>query len=84
MAVEVIPSSLFQPDVTLTYKGTPIVELDATGTKIIKTAGKYCESDIELIYIKRSIRTKTTGLFYADNFFTENPMGGIVAVESST
>lgn len=84
MAVEVIPGSLFQPDVTLTYKGTPIVELDATGTKIIKTAGKYCESDIELIYIKRSIRTKAIGLFYSDIFFTENPIGGIVTVESPT
>lgn len=39
-------------DVTLTYKGQTILELSATGTKTIKTAGKYCESDIGLAYVK--------------------------------
>lgn len=39
-------------DVTLTYKGNIIAELSATGNKTLKTAGKYCEADIELAYVK--------------------------------
>lgn len=39
-------------DVTLTYKGRNILELSASGNKTIKTAGKYCESDINLAYVK--------------------------------
>ena len=39
-------------DVTLTYKGETIVELDASGSKTLKTAGKFCEADIELEYVK--------------------------------
>lgn len=32
-------------DVTLTYKGNTIVDLNTTRNKIIKTAGKYCEDE---------------------------------------
>lgn len=39
-------------DVTLTYKGQNILELSASGNKTIKTAGKYCEDDIGLAYVK--------------------------------
>lgn len=39
-------------DVTLTYKGQKILELSASGNKAIKTAGKYCEGDINLAYEK--------------------------------
>lgn len=39
-------------DVTLTYKGQSILELSESGNKTIKTAGKYCEDDISLAYIK--------------------------------
>lgn len=39
-------------DVTLTYKGATIGELSETGNKTIKTAGKYCEADILLGYVK--------------------------------
>lgn len=41
-------------DVTLTYKGSTIAEMDATGTKTLKTAGKYCEGDIGISYVKPS------------------------------
>lgn len=37
-------------DVTLTYKENTIVELNTTGNKTIKTAGKYCEDDISITY----------------------------------
>lgn len=39
-------------DVTLTYKGNTIAEMSDTGTKTLKTAGKYCEGDIGVSYIK--------------------------------
>lgn len=39
-------------DVTLTYKGQTILEMSTTGNKALKTAGKYCEGDISLSYLK--------------------------------
>ena len=39
-------------DVTLKYKGATIGELSETGNKTIETAGKYCDADILLEYVK--------------------------------
>ena len=39
-------------DLTIKYKGQPIVELSESGTKTLKTAGKYCEGDISVEYAK--------------------------------
>lgn len=39
-------------DVTLTYKGSTIAEMSNTGSKTLKTAGKYCEGDIGVSYVK--------------------------------
>ena len=39
-------------DLTIKYKGNPIVELSESGTKTLKTAGKYCEDDISVEYAK--------------------------------
>lgn len=39
-------------DLTVRYKGNPIVELSESGTKTLKTAGKYCEDDITVEYAK--------------------------------
>lgn len=39
-------------DVTLTYKGNTIAELDDSGSKTIRTAGKFCEADIGVEYVK--------------------------------
>ena len=39
-------------DVTLKYKGATIGELSESGSKTLKTAGKYCEADILLEYVK--------------------------------
>ena len=39
-------------DVTLTYQGNTIVELSDSGSKTIQTAGKFCEADIALSYVK--------------------------------
>ena len=39
-------------DVTLTYKGSTIAEMSNSGSKTLKTAGKYCEGDIGVSYVK--------------------------------
>lgn len=41
-------------DVTLTYKGATIAELSESGSKTLRTAGKYCEADIGVAYVKPS------------------------------
>ena len=39
-------------DLIINYKGQPIVEMTESGTKTLKTAGKYCEDDITVEYSK--------------------------------
>ena len=41
-------------DITISYKGTDIATMDASGTKTLQTSGKYCEDDITLQYVKPS------------------------------
>lgn len=41
-------------DVTLTYKGSTIAEMSNTGSKTLKTSGKYCDGDIVVNYVKPS------------------------------
>ena len=41
-------------DVTISYKGSSIATMDASGTKTLETSGKYCEDDITVEYIKPS------------------------------
>lgn len=41
-------------DVTLTYKGATIAELSDSGSKTLRTAGKFCEADIGVEYVKPS------------------------------
>lgn len=41
-------------DITISYKGTDIATMDASGTKTLLTEGKYCEDDIEVAYVKPS------------------------------
>ena len=41
-------------DVTLTYKGSTILSMDATASKTIQTGGKFCEGDIGVSYVKPS------------------------------
>ena len=39
-------------DLIINYKGNPITELSESGTKTLKTAGKYCDADISVEYAK--------------------------------
>lgn len=43
---------LTMADLTIKFKGNPIVELSESGTKTLKTSGKYCEGDISVEYAK--------------------------------
>lgn len=38
-------------DVTVSYKGSNIATMSASGTKTLETAGTYCEDDIEITYV---------------------------------
>lgn len=38
-------------DVTISYKGSNIATMSASGTKTLETAGTYCEDDIEITYV---------------------------------
>lgn len=40
------------PDVTISYKGSSVAAMDASGTKTLETRGKYCEGDITVRYVK--------------------------------
>ena len=39
-------------DITLSYKGSTIAEVSASGTTKLNTKGKFCEDDITLQYVK--------------------------------
>ena len=55
-------------DITISYKGSSIATMDASGTKTLLTEGKYCEDDIEVVYDKPSgevyYQSPTTGAVY--------------------
>ena len=38
--------------VTIGYKGNTIATIQGSGSKILKTAGKYCEGDISVDYVQ--------------------------------
>lgn len=38
-------------DVTIKYKGANIATMDASGTKTLETSGKYCEGDVQVVYV---------------------------------
>lgn len=40
------------PDISVTYEGAEIASLSDSGTKTLKTAGKYCDDDITIDYTK--------------------------------
>lgn len=42
------------PDIEITYKGSSIATMSASGTKTLETEGKYCEDDIVITYTKLS------------------------------
>ena len=60
-------------DVTLSYKGQTIGFLNSTGNLTMKTAGKYCEADIDLVYVKSeggSPRAEQTVVYPMGDYFS--------------
>ena len=45
-------STSVNSDVTVSYKGNTIAELNQSGNKTLKTSGKYCEDNIQIVYTK--------------------------------
>lgn len=70
-------------DVTLTYKGATIGELSESGNKTLKTAGKYCDADILLEYVKSGgkITNLINGLPLTPGYYSSN---GAVSSATST
>ena len=63
-------------DITINYKGSAIATMDASGTKSLLTEGKYCEDDINVVYVKPA-----SGGEYTKNDFLDptKPTGSIVS-----
>lgn len=53
-------------DITISYKGATISEVSASGTTTLETAGKYCEDDITLQYVKSGGATPTNMITNGD------------------
>lgn len=53
-------------DITISYKGNTIAEVSASGTTTLETAGKYCEDDIAIDYVKPAAPTPTNMIANGD------------------
>ena len=70
-------------DVEIKYKGASIAALDASGTKTLKTAGKYCEDDITVSYTKSAVPAETNHRSYEyDNPVAVSGSGNYITVVS--
>ena len=70
-------------DVEIKYKGASIAALDASGTKTLKTAGKYCEDDIAVSYTKSAAPAETNHRRYVyDNPTAVSGSGNYITVVS--
>lgn len=70
-------------DVDIRYKGASIAALDASGTKTLKTSGKYCESDITVSYTKPAVPAETNHRHYEyDNPVAVSGSGNYITVVS--
>ena len=70
-------------DVEIKYKGASIAALDASGTKTLKTAGKYCEDDITVSYTKSAVPAETNHRHYEyDNPVAVSGSGNYITVVS--
>lgn len=73
-------------DITISYKGATIAEVSSSGTTTLETAGKYCEDDISLAYVKSggssyvnlgetdlTVSTTNTSAVSAGSFYVDVP-----------
>lgn len=66
-------------DVTVTYKGSPIIELSDSGSKSIDTAGFFCDANILLQYVKSG-----GGGVSVDGIATNTEPSGAISVSVQT
>ena len=70
-------------DVEIKYKDAVIATLNETGTKTLKTAGKYCEDDIAVSYTKSAVPAETNHQHYEyDNPAAVSGEGNYITVVS--
>ena len=70
-------------DVEIKYKDAVIATLNETGTKTLKTAGKYCEDDITVSYTKSAVPAETNHRRYEyDNPAAVSGEGNYITVVS--
>lgn len=68
-------------DVEIKYKDAVIATLNETGTKTLKTSGKYCEDDITVSYTKSAVPAETNYRHYEyDNPAAVSGSGNYVTI----
>lgn len=79
------------PDVAISYAGAVIASLTDSGTKTLKTQGKYCEDDITIDYTKSggggvelaTISASGTKTYYTDeNMVAHEVNGSLISVNA--
>lgn len=72
-------------DITVSYKGSTIAEVSASGTTTLGTSGKYCEDDITLQYVKPASYVKLGENEFAVNQTSTSPAYvGAINISPST
>lgn len=70
-------------DVAITYKGSSIATMSASGTKTLETEGKYCEDDILITYTKLSGSATTPATTITANPTISVSSGGLITASVS-
>lgn len=63
-------------DVSISYKNNVIATMDASGSKVLGTKGKYCEDDIEIDYVKPESGGSSGIVLLASGSFTKTSESG--------
>lgn len=71
-------------DVEISYKGSQIATMDASGTKTLETEGTYCEDDIEVVYNKPSASLQSKTVSPSTSQQTVSPDSGYDGLSSVT
>ena len=71
-------------DITLSYKGSTIAEISDSATKTMNTAGKYCEDDITLVYVKPQAGAQFTITVSVDSGSTVTATDGTTTVTGTS
>ncbi len=56
--------------VEITYRNQQITSLGNSGTKTLKTSGKWCDADIIIAYVVRCPRAEVAATYNMDDFLS--------------